>query len=82
MSSIYVDYDNNGNFFIMDDVKFWDQIVSKNKSEKDTKIKMKKNKISSIVWEFRKDVLGNNPMFIISDIYGNDFVVKPKKEDN
>ena len=81
LSSIYVDYDNNGDFFIMDDVKFWDQILSKDKSEKNTWIIMKKNNISTVTWEFKKGVLGENPMFIISDIYGNDFVVKPKKEE-
>lgn len=81
LSSIYVDYDNNGDFFIMDDVKFWDQIISKNKSEQNTWVTMKKNNISSVTWEFKKGVLGENPMFIISDIYGNDFVVKPKKGD-
>ena len=81
LSSIYVDYDNNGDFFIMDDVKFWDQILSKDKSEKNTWIIMKKNNISTVTWEFKKGVLGENPMFIISDIYGNDFVVKPKKGD-
>ena len=81
LSSIYVDYDNNGDFFIMDDVKFWDQILSKNKSEQNTWVTMKKNNISSVTWEFKKGVLGENPMFIISDIYGNDFVVKPKKGD-
>ena len=81
LSSIYVDYDNNGDFFIMDDVKFWDQILSKNKAEQNTWVTMKKNNISSVTWEFKKGVLGENPMFIISDIYGNDFVVKPKKGD-
>ena len=81
LSSIYVDYDNNGDFFIMDDVKFWDQILSKNKSEQNTWVTMKKSNISSVTWEFKKGVLGENPMFIISDIYGNDFVVKPKKGD-
>lgn len=81
LSSIYVDYDNNGDFFIMDDVKFWDQIISKNKSEQNTWVTMKKNNISSVTWEFKKGVLGENPIFIISDIYGNDFVVKPKKGD-
>lgn len=81
LSSIYVDYDNNGDFFIMDDVKFWDQILSKNKSEQNTWVTMKKNNISSVTWEFKKGVLGENPIFIISDIYGNDFVVKPKKGD-
>jgi DNA modification methylase len=81
LSSIYVDYDNNGDFFIMDDVKFWDQIISKNKSEQNTWVTMKKNNISSVTWEFKKGDLGENPMFIISDIYGNDFVVKPKKGD-
>ena len=81
LSSIYVDYDNNGDFFIMDDVKFWDQILSKNKAEQNTWVTMKKNNISSVTWEFKKGDLGENPMFIISDIYGNDFVVKPKKGD-
>lgn len=81
LSSIYVDYDNNNDYFLMDDVRFWDEIESEKKEDNDTEIrKDKNNQINQIVWRFEKDTLGDNPMFIISDIYGNNFKVIPQKE--
>lgn len=51
------------------------------KEDNDTEIrKDKNNQINQIVWRFEKDTLGDNPMFIISDIYGNNFKVIPQKE--
>lgn len=80
LSSIYVNYNNVDDFFVMDDVKFWDQIESKKKEEKDTWLVKENGKIKSVIWDFKQGVLGETPMFIISDIYGNDFIVKPKIE--
>jgi hypothetical protein len=80
LSSVYVDYDNNSDYFLMDDVRFWDEIESKKVEDNDTFVKKnEKEKIEKVIWRFEKGILGENPMFIISDIYGNDFKVAPQK---
>lgn len=80
MSSIYVDYNSDNKFFIFDDVRFWDEIESKNKKHSDTKIIEKDGEIDRVIWTFSENELGDNPTFIISDTLGNDFIVKPKWE--
>ena len=78
LSSIYVDYDNNNDFFVMDDVRFWNEIISTRKNDNDTKVVYDKNeKISYIKWDFPVNKIKSNPVFIVSDIFGNDIVVKP-----
>lgn len=80
LSSIFVNYDYNGNEFLMDDVKFWNEIESDKKETKDTKINYKDNKISSIEWIIPTKLLGQNTVFIFTDIYGNDVTVSLSKE--
>lgn len=80
LSSIYVNYDFNSKFFVMDDFRFWDEIESTKKNDSDTWVKKNGDKIIQVVWSFKDSTLGENPMFIISDIYGNDFTVKPTLE--
>ena len=36
--------------------------------------------IKSVVWSFPKDILGENPVFIVSDVFGNDSTIKPRRE--
>ena len=82
LSSIYVDFDNNNDVFVMDDVRFWNEIASKRKADSDTEVVYNKNeKISFIKWEFPKDKIGSAPVFIVSDIFGNDIVVKPIRRE-
>ncbi|WP_218162478.1 hypothetical protein, partial [Alkalibacterium sp. 20] len=80
LSSVYVNYDSNNEVFIMDDVRFWDQIESTALLNSDTEVIFKNDEIEKIIWSFKEDMLGENPMFIISDVYGNDFTVKPLME--
>lgn len=80
LSSIFVNYNFNGENFIMDDVRFWSDIESENSKDSDTKIFEMDNEIQSIEWEFPKGLLGENPMFVFSDIYGNDITVKLEVE--
>ena len=80
LSSIYVNYDSNNEVFIMDDVRFWDQLESTALPNTDTEIVYNNDEIEKIIWSFEEDTLGENPMFIISDVYGNDFTVKPVLE--
>ncbi len=81
LSSIFVNYDYNGESFIMDDVRFWDDIESEKKSDSDTKLVKVNDKVKSIRWKFNKNILGENPIFIFSDISGNDFTVKLSLEE-
>lgn len=80
LSSIFVNYDFDGETFIMDDFRFWGDIESQREQDSDTKVINKDGKIKSIVWEFPKDKLGQTPMFVFSDIYGNDTTIKLKME--
>ena len=80
LSSIFVNYDFDGDTFIMDDVRFWSDIESNKKSDADTKINEERGVIKSITWRFDKGILGKNPMFIFSDIYGNDITVRMQVE--
>ena len=77
LSSIYVDYDNNNDFCYG-----WCKILEWNnqykKNDNDTKVVYDKNeKISYIKWDFPVNKIKSNPVFIVSDIFGNDIVVKP-----
>lgn len=65
----------------MDDVRFWDDIESEKKSDSDTKLVKVNDKVKSIRWKFNKNILGENPIFIFSDISGNDFTVKLSLEE-
>ncbi len=76
LSSIFVNYDYNGESFIMDDVKFWDEIDKPEKANSEIKFTEEDDKIKAITWRFSKEILGKYPMFIFSDIFGNDIVVK------
>lgn len=80
LSTIYVDHNSNNNTFIMDDTRFWDEIVSKSQKNRDTWLVEKEEVIKSVVWSFPKKVLGKNPMFVISDIFGNDTTIKLTRE--
>ena len=64
----------------MDDVKFWDEIESDKKETKDTKVIYKDNEISSVEWIIPTKLLGQNTVFIFTDIYGNDVTVSLSKE--
>lgn len=76
LSSIFVNYNYNGESFIMDDVKFWDEIEKTEKANTKIKFIEENDEIKAIVWRFNKGILGKRPMFIFSDIFGNDIVVK------
>ena len=80
LSTIYVDYNSNNDIFIMDDTRFWDEIVSKSKENNDTWLVEEDDVIKSVVWSFPKDILGENPVFIVSDVFGNDSTIKPRRE--
>lgn len=81
ISSIFVNYDFDGDTFIMDDARFWNEIESSRKEDFDTKVVVEDGVIKAIAWEFPKGTLGNTPMFIFSDIYGNDITVKMQLEE-
>lgn len=84
LSSIFVNYDYNGKEFLLDDVRFWNEIESNKKDDKDTKINYKeKNKDKDIIdieWRLPLKLLGSNTVFIFTDIYGNDVTVSLSKE--
>ncbi|MEL7596561.1 MAG: hypothetical protein AAGU01_00005, partial [Clostridiaceae bacterium] len=80
ISSIFVNYDFDGDTFIMDDARFWNEIESTRKEDFDTKVDVEDGVIKAIAWEFPKGTLGNTPMFIFSDVYGNDITVKMQLE--
>ena len=80
LSSIFVNYNYNGKEFLMDDVRFWDEIKSNKKQDKDTKVNYIEDKILSIEWKIQTELLGNKVVFIFTDIYGNDTTVSLSKE--
>lgn len=82
LSSIFVNYDYNGKEFLLDDVRFWNEIESNNKIDSDTKInyKDKDKDIIDIEWRLPLESLGNKIVFIFTDIYGNDVTVSLSKE--
>ena len=75
LSSIFVNYNYNGKEFLMDDVRFWDEIKSNKKQDKDTKVNYIEDKILSIEWKIPTELLGSKVVFIFTDIYGNDVTV-------
>lgn len=81
LSSIFVNYSYNGKEFLMDDVRFWNQIESTKKAEKDTKIKEKDGTIECVEWDIPTKLLGDRTVFIFIDIYGNDVTVSLTKEN-
>ena len=80
LSSIFVNYNYNGKEFLMDDVRFWSEIESDKKENKDTKINYDNEKPTSIEWEIPTKLLGDKTVFIFTDIYGNDVTVSLSKE--
>ena len=87
LSSIFVNYDYNGKEFLLDNVRFWNEIESNKKGYDDTKINYKdkdqKNKEKDIIdiqWRLPLQFLGNKTVFIFTDIYGNDVTVSLSKE--
>lgn len=80
LSSIFVNYNYNGKEFLMDDVRFWNEIESTKKEDKDTRVNYYKESPTSIEWKIPTKLLGNNIVFIFTDIYGNDITVSLSKE--
>jgi DNA (cytosine-5-)-methyltransferase len=80
LSSIFVNYDYNGKEFLMDDVRFWSEIESNKKENKDTKVNYDNEKLISIEWRIPTKLLGDKTVFIFTDIYGNDVTVSLSKE--
>ena len=80
LSSIFVNYDYNGKEFLMDDVRFWSEIESDKKENKDTKVNYDNKKPTSIEWKIPTKLLGDKTVFIFTDIYGNDVTVSLSKE--
>ncbi len=76
LSGIYADFSFGGDVFVMDDVRFWNEMESEKKEHSDTRIERDGEEIRAVVWEFPKERLGSCSMFIFSDIYGNDIKVK------
>ena len=82
LSSVFVNYDYNGEEFLMDDVRFWSEIESKRKDDKDTQVIYKENVPIGIEWSIPTKLLGEKTVFIFTDIYGNDVTVSLSKEKN
>ena len=80
LSSIFVNYDYNGEEFLMDDVRFWSEIESKKKDDKDTQVIYKDSEPTGIEWSIPTKLLGEKTVFIFTDIYGNDVTVTLSKE--
>lgn len=80
LSSIFVNYDYNGKEFLMDDARFWNEIESNKKDDKDTCIKYNDEKIVRIEWDLPAKKIGKKTMFIFTDIYGNDATISLSKE--
>lgn len=79
LSSIFVNYDYNGKEFLMDDVRFWSEIESNKKEDKDTKVNYVGEKPISVEWKIPTKLLGEKTVFILTDIYGNDVTVSLSK---
>lgn len=80
LSSVFVNYDYNGEEFLMDDVRFWSEIESKKKDDKDTQVIYKDSEPTGIEWSIPTKLLGEKTVFIFTDIYGNDVTVTLSKE--
>ena len=80
LSSIFVNYDYNGEEFLMDDVRFWSEIESKKKEDKDTQVIYKDEKTVGIEWRLPTKLLGEKTVLIFTDIYGNDVTVSLSRE--
>ncbi|MDD3027645.1 MAG: site-specific DNA-methyltransferase [Erysipelotrichaceae bacterium] len=81
LSSIFVNYDYNGDEFLMDDVRFWGEIESNKKGDEDTVVAYVDDKPSSIEWKIPTKLLGKKTIFIFTDVYGNDVTVSLSKEN-
>lgn len=80
LSSIFVNYDYNGKAFLMDDVRFWNEIESDKKNDNDTRVIYDNNSLISIEWDLPTNFLGEKTVFIFTDVYGNDVTVTLSKE--
>ena len=81
LSSIFVNYDYNGKEFLMDDVRFWGEIESNRKEDRDTKVIEKYGEFTGVEWTIPTELLGDKTVFIFTDIYGNDVTVSLSKEE-
>ena len=81
LSSIFVNYDYNGKEFLMDDVRFWGEIESNRKEDRDTKVFEKDGEFTGVEWTIPTELLGDKTVFIFTDIYGNDVTVSLSKEE-
>lgn len=75
LSSIFVNYDYNGKEFLLDDVRFWDEIESTKKENSDTTVTYENGKPICVEWKIPAKLLGEKVVFIFTDIYGNDATV-------
>ena len=66
----------------MDDVRFWSEIESKKKDDKNTQVIYKDSEPTGIEWSIPTKLLGEKTVFIFTDIYGNDVTVTLSKEKN
>ncbi len=80
LSCIFVNYDYNGKEFLMDDARFWDEIESEKKSDKDTRVVKKNGKIEKVEWTLPSGKIGSKIMFVFTDVYGNDATISLTKE--
>ena len=81
LSSIFVNYDYNGKEFLMDDVRFWGEIESNRKEDRDTKVIEKDGEFTGVEWTIPTELLGDKTVFVFTDIYGNDVTVSLSKEE-
>ena len=56
-------------------------IESNLKEDFDTRVEIEDTVIKAVAWKFPKGKLGKKPIFIFSDIYGNDVTVKLHLEE-
>ncbi len=70
-SGIYIDYDFEGDTFVMDEAFFADEVMPKIKGRQGyDKEELDKN---GIIIELPREEVGDKVMVVYSDIYGNDF---------
>ena len=71
----------NGKEFLMDEVRFWSEIESDKKADKDTKVIYMDEKPIGVEWKIPTKLLGEKTVFIFTDVYGNDVTVSLSKEN-
>lgn len=80
LSSVYIDYNYNGQTFEMDEAFFADEIMLKQKSKQDIDLEEFEKDGIEIILPRKK--LGQSIMVVYSDIYGNDFTEKLEIKGN